>query len=94
MHDPININKQIAELEEKNRNNPVSMENFDYWRRNPVTKRFFRDLAILMHDLNTQPSADTVEALALHTAGRIAVNDLVELLNEWEPKELEGVFER
>lgn len=94
MHDPINLHKRVAELEEQNRNNTLSVESFESWARNPVTKRFFRDLAIIRHDLNTQPSAGSMELLALHTAGRIAVNDLMDLLNEWTPEELAGVFER
>lgn len=86
------LDKYLKNLLAKDREaHPVSAEDFEAWRTNRITKRFFADISMHLIESMDNIGGKTPDECAMSAAGHQANRRLVEeRMLDWMPRELEN----
>jgi hypothetical protein len=65
---------------------PITKDQFQQWKRNPITEQLFQDLTIQLLQLKFEQPPATMDESALYAHRSYASQSFVEELLNWEPE--------
>ena len=86
------LDKYLNDLFAKDREaHPIEAADFEAWRANRITKRFFADISMHLIEQMENIGGNTTDECAMSAAQYQAIRRLIdERILDWEPKELES----
>ena len=83
------IERLTDSLQQFHKDNPISEGDYLAWLENPVTKRLKEDLELGLLEQSSEIKSHSVDAAAVSAIEYRAERELVELVLDWIPEELE-----